>query len=111
MPPMRSRVTRVVEAPSSAARRAASTPAGPAPTTTPRTTPHRSSSPLARAAGHVYESRPTSDEEDGMAKGDWSKPAAMAIPKEGYHTLEKGRYGPIYPRTPACHGFTIIAKV
>jgi len=42
---------------------------------------------------------------------DWSKPAAMAIPKEGYHTLENGRFGPLYPRTPACHGFTIIAKV
>src|SRR5687767_12925853 len=50
-------------------------------------------------------------QEDGMAQGDWSKPAAMAIPKEGYHTLEKGRYGPVYPRTPACYGFTIVAKV
>ena len=29
---------------------------------------------------------------------DWTKPAAMAIPKEGYFELEKGRYGPIYPR-------------
>ena len=42
---------------------------------------------------------------------DWGKPAAMAIPKEGYISLKKGRYGPIYPRTPACHGFTIIAKI
>lgn len=42
---------------------------------------------------------------------DWTKPAAMAIPKEGYFTLEKGRYGPIFPRTPACHGFSVIAKV
>jgi hypothetical protein len=42
---------------------------------------------------------------------DWTKPAAMAIPKEGYITLEQGRYGPTYPRTPACHGFTIIAKI
>jgi hypothetical protein len=47
---------------------------------------------------------PTSDH-------DWSKPAAMAIPKEGYVELERGRYGPIYPRTPACYGFSIIAKV
>ena len=47
---------------------------------------------------------PTSDH-------DWSKPAAMAIPKEGYFELERGRYGPIYPRTPACYGFSIIAKV
>src|SRR6476661_9561720 len=43
--------------------------------------------------------------------GDWTKPAAMAIPKEGYFKLEQGRYGPIYPRTPACYGFTIIAKI
>jgi hypothetical protein len=35
----------------------------------------------------------------------------MAIPKDGYLTLEQGRYGPAFPRTPACHGFTIIAKV
>src|SRR5437016_13530372 len=42
---------------------------------------------------------------------DWTKPAAMAIPKEGYFSLKNGRYGPIYPRTPACHGFTIIAKI
>lgn len=42
---------------------------------------------------------------------DWSKPAALAIPKEGYFKVEQGRYGPIYPRTPSCYGFTIIAKV
>ena len=42
---------------------------------------------------------------------DWANPQAVAIPKEGYFTLENGRYGPTYPRTPACHGFTIIAKV
>jgi hypothetical protein len=41
---------------------------------------------------------------------DWTKPQAMAIPKEGYFTLVPGRYGPVFPRTPACHGFTIIAK-
>jgi len=35
----------------------------------------------------------------------------MAIPKEGYFKLEQGRYGPIYPRTPANYGFTVIAKV
>ncbi len=43
--------------------------------------------------------------------GDWTKPAAMAIPKEGYFKLEQGRYGPIFPRSPANYGFTIIAKV
>lgn len=42
---------------------------------------------------------------------DWTKPSAMAIPKEGYFKLEQGRYGPIFPRTPANYGFTVIAKV
>ncbi len=42
---------------------------------------------------------------------DWAKPKAMAIPKEGYFEREEGRYGPIFPRTPACHGFTIVAKI
>jgi hypothetical protein len=42
---------------------------------------------------------------------DWNKPAATAIPAEGYFELERGRYGPIYPRTPAAYGFSIIAKV
>jgi hypothetical protein len=45
------------------------------------------------------------------APKDWTKPAAMAIPKEGYFKLEQGRYGPTFPKTPACYGFTIIAKV
>jgi len=42
---------------------------------------------------------------------DSTKPQAMAIPKEGYFNLRNGRYGPVYPRTPACYGFTIIAKI
>jgi hypothetical protein len=42
---------------------------------------------------------------------DWTRPAAIAIPKEGYFKLEQGRYGPVYPKTPACYGFTIIAKI
>jgi len=41
----------------------------------------------------------------------WAKPAAMAIPKEGYFKYEQGRYGPILPKTPANYGFTIIAKI
>jgi hypothetical protein len=41
----------------------------------------------------------------------WTTPQAMAIPKEGYFTLERGRYGPVFPRTPACHGFSVVAKV
>jgi hypothetical protein len=43
--------------------------------------------------------------------GDWTKPAAMAIPKDGYFELEQGRYGPLFPKTPANYGFTLIAKV
>ena len=38
------------------------------------------------------------------------KPQAVAIPEHST-TWEMGRYGPIWPKTPACHGFTIIAKV
>ena len=35
----------------------------------------------------------------------------MAIPESGYLVLEEGRYGPIFPRTPACYGFSVIGKV
>jgi hypothetical protein len=44
---------------------------------------------------------------------DWTKPAAMAIPKGGFFPdkVEQGRYGPIFPRTPACYGFSILAKI
>jgi hypothetical protein len=42
---------------------------------------------------------------------DGIRPQAMAIPEEGYITAEQGRYGPTFPETPACHGFTIIAKI
>ena len=44
---------------------------------------------------------------------EWTTPAAMAIPKGGYfkENAEQGRYGPIFPKTPACYGFSIIAKV
>jgi hypothetical protein len=38
------------------------------------------------------------------------KPQAVALPKSTDH-LEKGKYGPIYPKTPACYGFTVIATV
>src|SRR5438034_6674751 len=37
-------------------------------------------------------------------------PQAMAIPKDTAG-LAQGKYGPIFPKTPACHGFTIIAKI
>jgi hypothetical protein len=42
---------------------------------------------------------------------EWTRPQAMAIPKEGYFQLQQGKYGPVFPRTPACHGFTLIAKI
>ncbi len=44
---------------------------------------------------------------------DWSKPAAMAIPKGGFFEdkVEQGRFGPIFPKTPACYGFSMIAKI
>jgi hypothetical protein len=44
---------------------------------------------------------------------DWSKPAAMAIPKGGYFPdkVEQGRYGPVFPKSPTRYGFTIIAKI
>ena len=50
---------------------------------------------------------------DAPKQNDWSKPAAMAIPEGGYFKdkVEQGRYGPIFPKTPACYGFSIIAKV
>ncbi len=38
------------------------------------------------------------------------RPQAVAIPKETDH-LEQGKYGPVFPKTPACYGFTIIAPV
>jgi hypothetical protein len=44
-------------------------------------------------------------------KQDWTRPQAMAIPKTGYFQLEQGKYGPVFPKTPACYGFTIIAKI
>ena len=50
---------------------------------------------------------------DTPKQNDWSKPAAMAIPEGGYFKdkIEQGRYGPIFPKTPACYGFSIIAKI
>jgi hypothetical protein len=35
----------------------------------------------------------------------------MAIPKEGFFKREDGRYGPVFPRTPACYGFSLVAKI
>lgn len=38
---------------------------------------------------------------------DWTKPQAMAIPKEGYFTLEKGRYTRLVGSS--CSGATFTA--
>ena len=37
-------------------------------------------------------------------------PQAVALPKS-MDDLPKGKYGPVFPRTPACYGFTIVANV
>ena len=42
---------------------------------------------------------------------DFLKPAAMAIPKGGYVERVDGPYGPVFPKTPANYGFSILAKV
>lgn len=39
------------------------------------------------------------------------RPAALAIPKEGYFEREDGPYGPLFPKTPANYGFSVLAKV
>jgi hypothetical protein len=44
-------------------------------------------------------------------KKDWSTPSALSIPPEGYFKKEEGRYGPVFPQTPANFGFTVIVKV
>jgi hypothetical protein len=38
------------------------------------------------------------------------KPAAMATPQDT-STLPQGKWGPIFPKTPGCYGFSIIAKI
>ena len=50
---------------------------------------------------------------DTPKKNDWTKPAAMAIPQGGFFAdkVERGRYGPIFPKTPANYGFSILAKI
>src|SRR5437773_8047007 len=50
---------------------------------------------------------------DTSKRPESAKPAAMAIAKGGFckDKVEQGRYGPIFPKSPACYGFTIIAKI
>jgi hypothetical protein len=45
------------------------------------------------------------------ATEDFLTPAAMAIPKGGYIERIDGPYGPLFPKTPANYGFSILAKV
>lgn len=62
---------------------------------------------LAMPKGASPELQPIAPRQDN----DWTKPAAMAIPKEGFFKYEQGNYGPVLPRTPACYGFSVVAKV
>jgi hypothetical protein len=48
---------------------------------------------------------------DTEQKPAWMTPSAIALPEEGYFELQQGRYGPIFPQTPANFGFSILAKV
>ena len=64
-----------------------------------------------RMAQTVAEAKPNPPAASEAKQGDWSKPAAMAIPKGGAFKQEQGRYGQIYPRTPANYGFSVLAKV
>ena len=66
---------------------------------------------LARAGAEDSPINKRSHMSNVSKSNDWTSPAAMAIPSAGYFMLEQLRYGPTYPRTPACHGFTIIAKI
>ena len=79
-----------------------------------------STAPPAQGAGRapadeikVAQAGPSANEPTKPAETtpDWTKPTAMALPKEGYFKLEQGRYGPIFPKTPTCYGFSIIAKI
>ena len=43
--------------------------------------------------------------------GNGAHPVAMAIPRGGFFKEVPGRYGPVFPKTPANYGFTIIARI
>src|SRR6476646_2693523 len=64
-----------------------------------------------RSPATSHQERPTSMSD--APKQDWTKPAAMAIPKGGFDKdrTEQGRYGPIFPKTLACYGFSILVKI
>jgi len=64
-----------------------------------------------KMAQKAPDANPSAPAPSMLKPGDWSKPAAMAIPKGGVFNQEQGRYGVIYPRTPANYGFSILCKV
>jgi hypothetical protein len=45
-----------------------------------------------------------------MKSPEWMAPKAVAIPKQS-DEWQMGRYGPIWPKTPACYGFSIITRL
>lgn len=45
-----------------------------------------------------------------MKEHEWATPKAVALAKDT-DALERGRYGPIFPKTPANYGFSVVAKV
>jgi hypothetical protein len=65
---------------------------------------------MAMATASVESIDEKTSEPTPARENDWSTPQAMAIPEKGYFELKQGRYGPVYPRTPACYGFSILAK-
>jgi hypothetical protein len=60
---------------------------------------------------NLWEAAIRMPEQEQKQDHDWAAPRALAIPKEGYFEERNGKYGLVYPLTPACHGFTVIAKV
>src|SRR5207248_456142 len=67
--------------------------------------------PACSQTGKLSEARHQERKPD--MQNDWTKPAALAIPEGGFFPdkVEQGRYGPIYPKTPACYGFSILAMI
>ena len=49
--------------------------------------------------------------QDGVTRPRLDETASYGNPQRGYFEFEQGRYGPVFPKTPAHYGFTIIAKV
>ena len=46
-----------------------------------------------------------------MSAENFLQPAALAIPREGYLERIDGPYGPLFPKTPANYGFSVLSKV